>query len=223
MASVREARTMTHRIDRRRLIAGATATTALLAAPPLVRAQPQALKIAVLLPRSGYLAQAGQSCHRGAQIAGKVLSDFGYRVELTHIDIESSPEIARTQAEKMINEGAHCVVGAFDSACTLAIAQVCEQRQVPLVVHIGAAPQLTEQGYKLLVRNFPNGGMLLANGLALIKDLLAATKADPKSAAFLHANDNFGTAQRQAMDRMFPASNLPFKLIESIAYDPKAQ
>jgi len=88
---------MTHRIDRRRLLAGATATTALLAAPPLVRAQPQALKIAVLLPRSGYLAQAGQSCHRGAQIAGKVLSDHGYRVELVHIDIESSPDISRTQ------------------------------------------------------------------------------------------------------------------------------
>src|SRR5881628_170007 len=145
MASVREARTMTHRIDRRRLIAGATATTALLAAPPLVRAQPQALKIAVLLPRSGYLAQAGQSCHRGAQIAGKVLADHGYRVELAHVDIESSPDISRTQAEKVINEGAHCIVGAFDSASTLAIAQVCEQRQVPLVVNIAAAPPITEQ------------------------------------------------------------------------------
>src|SRR5256885_13309384 len=63
IAPVREARTMTHRINRRRLLAGATAatacTTAWLAAPALVRAQPQALKIAVLLPRSGYLAQAG--------------------------------------------------------------------------------------------------------------------------------------------------------------------
>jgi len=72
---------MTHTVNRRRLLAGATATTAWLAAPALVRAQSQALKIAVLLPRSGYLAQAGQSCHRGAQIAGKVLSDFGYRVQ----------------------------------------------------------------------------------------------------------------------------------------------
>src|SRR4051794_28147208 len=146
--SVREARTMTHTINRRRLIAGATATTGWLAAPALVRAQPQALKIAVLLPRSGYLAQAGQSCHRGAQIAGKVLADFGYRVELTHVDIESGPEFSRPQAEKVINEGAHCVVGAFDSGCTLAIAQVCEQRQVPLSINIAAAPPITEQGYK---------------------------------------------------------------------------
>jgi branched-chain amino acid transport system substrate-binding protein len=210
-------------LSRRHVLAGTAAGTALLAAPALVRAQAQALKIAVLLPRSGYLAPAGQSCHRGALLAPKVLADYGYRVELVHVDVESNPDLARTRAERVINEGAHCIVGAFDSACTLAIAQVCEQRQVPLVVHIGAAPQLTEQGYKFLVRNFPNGGMLLGNGLALIKDLLAVTKAEPKTAVFLHANDNFGTAQRQAMDRMFPASNLPFRLVESIAYDPKAQ
>src|SRR6267154_2558267 len=214
---------MTKRIDRRRLLAGATAATTLMAAPPLVRAQPQALKIAVLLPRSGYLAQAGQSCHRGAQIAGKVLADHGYRVELTHIDIESSPEISRTQAEKVINDGAHCIVGAFDSACTLAIAQVCEQRQVPLAINIAAAPPITEQGYKFLVRNFPTGGMLVTNGLKLIKDVLDATKFTAKSAVFLHANDTFGAAQRTAMDALFPRAGLPFQLAESIAYDPRAQ
>jgi branched-chain amino acid transport system substrate-binding protein len=211
------------RIDRRRFLAGAAATTAVIAAPPLVRAQAQALKIAVLLPRSGYLAQAGQSCHRGALIAPKVLADHGLRVELVHVDIESSPDISRTQAEKVINEGAQCIVGAFDSGCTLAIAQVCEQRQVPLVINIAAAPPITEQGYKFLVRNFPTGGMLVTNGLKLIKDVLDATKFAPKSAVFIHANDTFGQAQRQAMDALFPRAGLPFQLAESISYDPRAQ
>ena len=111
-------------VDRRRLMAGVAATASLFAAPASVRAEPQALRIAVLLPRSGYLAQAGQSCHRGALIAPKVLADHGYRVELAHIDIESNPDLSRTQAERAINDGAHCIVGAFDSGCTLAIAQV---------------------------------------------------------------------------------------------------
>src|SRR5215831_8342921 len=210
-------------IDRRRVLAGGAAAAALIAAPAIVRAQAKALKVAVLLPRSGYLAPAGQGCHRGAVIAPKVLADYGHHVELVHVDTESSADIARTQAERVINEGAQCIVGAFDSAGTLAIAQVCEPRQVPLVVNIGAAPQLTEQGYKFLVRNFPTGGMLVNNGLKLIKDLLAATKASPKSAVFLHANDTFGMAQRQGMDRVFPNAGMPFQLLESIAYDPKAQ
>ena len=206
--------------NRRHLLAGAAAA---LAAPSLVRAQAQALKIAVVLPRSGYLAPAGQSCYRGAVIAPKVLSDYGYKVELTHIDCESNADVARTQTERAIDAGAQAIVGAFDSASTLAMAQVCEPRKVPLVVNIGAAPQLTEQGYQYLVRNFPTGGMLVTNGLRLINDVLAATKFDAKTAVFLHANDTFGTAQRAAMDKLFPTAGLPFQLLDSIAYDPKAQ
>src|SRR5882724_13414864 len=204
------------KFSRRRLLAGTAAGAAFFAAPSIIRAQAQALKIAVVLPRSGYLAQAGQSCHRGALVSPSVLSDFGHKVELVHIDMESNPDVARTQTERAINDGAQCIVGAFDSAGTLAIAQVCEQRQVPLIVNVGAAPPITEQGYKFLVRNFPTGGMLVTNGLKLIKDVLDATKFTAKSAVFLHANDTFGAAQRTAMDALFPRA-------ESIAYDPRAQ
>src|SRR5229473_1171846 len=211
------------RLSRRRLMAGAAAATTMFAAPAIVRAQAPALKIAVLLPRSGIYAPAGQSCHRGALIAPKVLADYGHKVELVHVDFESNVDLARTQAERVINDGVHCVVGAFDSAATTAIAQVCEPRKVPFVINIGAATQLTDQGYKFLVRNFPTGGQLATNGLARIKDLLAATKATPKTAVFLHANDTFGTAQRQGMDKFFPTAQLPFQLLDSIAYDPKAQ
>jgi branched-chain amino acid transport system substrate-binding protein len=216
-------KTRSARPSRRGMLAGAAAASAILAAPALVRAQANALKIAVLLPRSGYLAPSGQSCHRGALIAPQVLAQYGYRVELVHIDTESSVDVARTRTERAINEGAQCIVGAFDSAGTLAMAQVCEQRQVPLVVNIAAAPQLTEQGLKYLVRNFPTGGQLVVNGLKLIKDLLTATKLAPKTAVFIHANDTFGTAQRAAMDRLFPAAGMPFSLVDSIAYDPTAQ
>jgi branched-chain amino acid transport system substrate-binding protein len=217
---------MTHqpKPTRRRVLAGVAATGALaMAAPAVVRAQAKALRIAVLLPRSGLLAQAGQSCHRGALVAPKVLADYGHQVELVHVDIESSPDVARNQAERVINDGVHCVVGAFESAATLAIAQVCEQRQVPLVVNIAAAPPITEQGYKFLVRNFPTSGQLTVNGLERIKAFVEATKATPKTAVFLHANDTFGTAQRQAMDRLLPNASLPFRVTESIAYDPRAQ
>src|SRR5882762_1055364 len=113
------------RPSRRGVLAGAAATSAMLAAPALVRAQANALKIAVLLPRSGYLAPSGQSCHRGALIAPQVLAQFGYRVELVHIDTESSVDVARTRTERAINDGAQCIVGAFDSAGTWRCSQAC--------------------------------------------------------------------------------------------------
>src|SRR5260370_40419385 len=102
------------------------------------------------------------------------------------------------------------------------MAQVCEQRQVPLVVNIAAAPALTEQGYRFLVRNFPTGGQLAVNGLARIKAFVEATKASPKTAVFLHAHDTFGTAQRPALDRLVPTAGLPSRVIASIASEPRA-
>jgi branched-chain amino acid transport system substrate-binding protein len=210
------------RLNRRHVLGLAGGAAATLAAPALVSAQGAALKIAVALPRSGFFAQAGQSQHRGALAAPRVLADLGYRVELVHVDTESNADVARTQVERAINDGAHAVVGAFDSGHTLAIAQVCEQRQVPLVINIAAAPQITEQGYRYLVRNFQTGGQLVSNGLRLIGEVSTARNLNLQTAVFLHANDTFGTAQRGAMDALFPRANLPFRLTESIAYDPRA-
>jgi branched-chain amino acid transport system substrate-binding protein len=206
---------------RRRFLAGAAAGVA--GFPAIVRAQAQSLKIGVLLPRSGFFAQAGQGCHRGAQIAPAVLNEMGYRFELVNVDFESSVDVARTQTERLINDGANVIIGAFDSAATLAIAQVTEQRGIPFVVNIAAAPQVTEQGYRFIFRNFPRSIDLITNGLALIKTLLTTTNARPERAVFLHANDTFGQANRGAMDRLFPATQMPFQLVESIAYDPRAQ
>lgn len=188
-----------------------------------VFAQDKTLKVGVLLPRSGLLAQAGQACQRGADIAPAVLSDLGYKVEVMSADTESNADVARSRTEKLINDGAHVIVGAFDSGQTAAAAQVCEQRGVPLVMNIAAADKLTEQGYKTVFRNFPTSTMLVSNGMSLMKDLFAATGTTPKTAVFLHANDTFGMANKAAIDALFPKLDMPFQILESIAYDPKAQ
>ncbi|KAA0679227.1 branched-chain amino acid ABC transporter [Roseomonas genomospecies 6] len=186
-------------------------------------AQGTVLKVGVLLPRSGLLAQAGQACQRGAEIAPAILSELGYKVEILSADTESNVDVARSRAEKLINDGANVIVGAFDSGQTAAAAQVCEQRGIPLVMNIAAADRLTEQGYKTVFRNFPTSTMLVTNGLALMKDLFAASGVTPKTAVFLHANDTFGMANKQAMDALFPKLDMPFGIVDTISYDPKAQ
>lgn len=211
-------------LTRRRFGQAAIAAGALTAfgkAPVL--AQGTGLKVGVLLPRSGHLAQAGQACQRGADIAPAVLGDLGYRIEILSADTESSPDVARSRTEKLINDGANVIIGAFDSGQTAAAAQVCEQRGIPLVMNIAAADGLTEQGYKTVFRNFPTSTMLVTNGLALMKDLFKVSGATPKTAVFLHANDTFGMANKKALDTLFPKLDMPFSIVDSIAYDPKAQ
>jgi branched-chain amino acid transport system substrate-binding protein len=190
----------------------------------IVRAQSTKLRIGVLLPKSGLQGLIGQSCQKGADLAPVVIKNlFGAEIELMNADTESNVDTARTRAERLIQEGAHCLVGPFDSGAAAAIAQVAEQRGVPFVINIAAAPQITEQGYKFVFRNFPVASELVRNGLALIDDLFRTTNTSPRTAVFMHVNDTFGEANAKAIHAILPRLNLPFKLIETISYDPAAK
>jgi branched-chain amino acid transport system substrate-binding protein len=211
----------------RRQFAATAATGALLttaAGLPLRKARAATpLKLGILLPRSGHLALIGQACQRGADVGLAMLKDMGYSVEFMNADTESNPDVGRTQAEKLIREGANMLMGAFDSATTLAIAGVAEQKGVPLVVNIAAEPKLTEQGFKYTFRNFPSAGMLGKGGLLLYKDMFAAAGVTPKTAVLLHVNDSFGMGMLGGINALMPKLDLPFQIVETIAYDPKAR
>jgi branched-chain amino acid transport system substrate-binding protein len=214
------------RLDRRTFTAGASA--AVVSSGMLMRtagAQAAPLKIGLLLPKSSYEAAIGQSCQRGADIAQDLLNDMGYAVklELMNADTESNVDVARAQAEKLISAGAHVLIGAFDSGQSTAIAQVTEQHGVPYVVNIASATQITEQGYKFVVRNFLTASQLLSNGLKLMKEYFVATGHTPKTAVYLHVNDTFGTQISSGVEKMFPAMDMPFRILETIAYDPAAK
>jgi branched-chain amino acid transport system substrate-binding protein len=208
-----------------RLAASASALVAVGGFPAIVRAQAQKLKIGMVLPRSGYLAQLGQSCQRGADIAPGIVKElYGVDVEMMNVDFESNVDQARARTEKAINDGANVIIGAFDSGATSAMAQVCEQRKVPFVINIAAAQPITEQGYKFTFRNFPTSSDLIRNGLSLYRDLFQATKTAPRKCVFMHVNDTFGMANKGAIDKILPTlSYLPFKIVETISYDPAAR
>jgi branched-chain amino acid transport system substrate-binding protein len=123
----------------------------------------------------------------------------------------------------LIQDGAHCLVGPFDSGAAAAIAQVAEQRGVPFIINIAAAPQITEQGYKFVFRNFPVASELVRNGLLLTEELFKVTGTTPRTAVFMHVNDTFGQANAKAIAAILPQLNLPFKLAETISYDPAAK
>jgi branched-chain amino acid transport system substrate-binding protein len=211
-------------INRRRLLAGAAATTTMLAAPAIVRAQGGALKVGVLLPRSGVQASIGQDCQRGADLAGPLLKSLGYPdLQLMNADTETNVDVARARAEKLISDGAQLLVGAFDSGQSTAIAQVAEQKGIPFVINIAAAPPITEQGYKFVFRNFPTAPMILADAFANQKEVFEAAGAAPKTVVLMHVNDTFGMAMKGGIGAVMPRFNMPYQIVEQISYDPAAR
>jgi branched-chain amino acid transport system substrate-binding protein len=166
----------------------------------------------------------GQSCQKGADLAPEVLKQtLGVDIEIMAADTESNGDTARNRAERLIEQGANVLVGAFDSGHTAAIAQVAEQRGIPHIVNIAAAPQITEQGYKLVFRNFPPAPELVRNGLSLTADIFRETHATPKTAVLMHVNDTFGQSMVKGISATMPGLKLPFTIKDTIAYDPAAK
>jgi branched-chain amino acid transport system substrate-binding protein len=178
----------------------------------------------VLLPRSGFQAGIGQDCQRGVDIAAGLLKDMGLpNLQIMNADTETNVEVARARAEKLIGEGAQLLVGAFDSGQSSAIAQVAEQKGIPYVINIAAAPPITEQGYKFVFRNFPTAPMILGGAFAAQKEIFATAGSAPKTAVFMHVNDTFGTAMKGGIGAVMPKFDMPYKIVETIAYDPSAR
>jgi branched-chain amino acid transport system substrate-binding protein len=208
-------------LTRRHLLAG---SAAVLAAPAIVRAQGGALKVGVLLPRSGVQAGIGQDCFRGVELTNPILKDLGLaELQIMNADTETNVEVARSRAEKLIADGAQLLVGAFDSGQSTAIAQVAEQKGIPYVINIAAAPPITEQGYKFVFRNFPTAPMILNDAFANQKEIFEAAGTAPKTVVFMHVNDTFGTAMAGGIGGIMPRHNMPFTIKETISYDPAAR
>jgi branched-chain amino acid transport system substrate-binding protein len=211
-----------HALTRRTLLAGTA--SALLAAPAIVRAQGGPLKVGVLLPRSGAQAGIGQDCFRGVELTNPILKDIGLgELAFMNADTETNVEVARSRAEKLIADGAQLLMGAFDSGQSTAIAQVAEQKGIPFVINIAAAPPITEQGYKFVFRNFPTAPMILGDAFANQKEIFEAAGKAPTSVVFMHVNDTFGTSMAQAIPTVLPKFNMPYTIKETIAYDATAR
>ena len=221
----RKSQSQSSHVSRRSFSAGLTAAGLFAGTAPfnIVRAADAPLKVGVLLPRSGFQAGIGQDCQRGVDIADGILKDLGMpQLQIINADTESNVDVARSRAEKLIGDGAQLLVGAFDSGQSTAIAQVAEQKGVPFVINIAAAPPITEQGYKFVFRNFPTAPMILRDAFIDQKLIFAEVNAAPKTAVFMHVNDTFGTAMAKGIGVVMPKFNMPYKVVEEISYDPLA-
>src|SRR3990172_5184631 len=186
--------------------AAALGSAAALSPFGILRAQARKLKVGVLLPRSGVQAGIGQDCYRVVQITNGILGDLGLPgLDFLNGDTESNVDVARSRAERLISEGAQLLVGAFDSGQTTAIAQVAEQ------------------GGKFVFRNFPTAPMILGDAFANQLEVFAASGIAPKTAVFMHVNDTFGVAMQKGFTGVMSKFTMPYKVVDTIAYDPAAR
>jgi branched-chain amino acid transport system substrate-binding protein len=220
----------------RRAFLRATATGAAVVGFPLpLRAQPKTVKIGVVHPVTGPLAEPGQACRAGVQMAadainaaGGIKSLGGDKIELLLGDTQTKGDVARTEAERVVNQGAQVLLGAFDSGNIMAMVPVAQQRRVPFLVDVGAADPITanvaksvkegQQKVQYVYRNFPTGSSFGKRAVQYFNEIFKETGQSPKRVVVMHANDLFGQNQAKGFKAAWEAAKPSWEIVDVIAW-----
>ncbi len=230
----------TPRASRRRFLKTAAASALVAGVPLALPAQGRTIKIGAVHPVTGPLAEVGQLCRLGGQIAvdainaaGGIKSMGGARLELLTGDSESKPEVARTVAERLINDGATMLTGAFHSGHIMAMVPVAQQRQVPFIVDIGAADVITanvarsvkegKQKTQYVYRVFPTTATFGAKAVQYMTEIFTETKTAPKRVVVMFTNDAFGKPQSESFVNAVKAASPGFEIVEVIPFPEDAK
>ena len=143
-----------------RLWIGIAALVALAAVAFFVFNRPQnteAVRIGVVLPLSGSMAEYGDNGRNGLTLAQEELSrDAAMRgVELIYQDSGDTPEGSVTAVRRLIDvEGVQYIIGGLTSSGTLAAAPYAQERGVLFFTPAASAPGIPEIG-DMVFRNWP--------------------------------------------------------------------
>src|SRR5947209_12577605 len=198
------------RPSRRSFLLAGTSALAASAFPKPLLAEVGPTKVGVILYLSGVQAFMGQQTRKGNDFGAKIVKEVGGPpIEFIYADAESKPENGRIVAERLIRDGCTLLIGTNDSGSTISVAQAAEAAKIPFLINIASAPQITEQGFTQIFRNFPPGTALVANAVARIKELGATTGIEPKTAVILHVNDTFGQGIIKGVDALWERLQVP--------------
>jgi len=230
------------RVHRRTFLkaAGTAAGAAALGFPAVLRAQAPTLKVGVVHPITGPLAEPGQACRLGAQMAadainaaGGIKSLNGAKLELVLGDTQTKPELGRTEAERVINQGAQMLMGSFDSGSTASMVPVVQQRRIPFLVDIAAADPITanvakavkdgQQKTQYVYRNFPTGSSFGRKAVQYFTEVFQEAKVSPKRVVLMYCNDLFGQNNAKGFQAAHAAAKPSWDIVDVIPWPEPPQ
>ncbi len=219
--------TLTPHISRRALL-GASAAAATLGLPAIARAEPAPVKLGILQPGTGALAQDGELGRHGAQLAideinaaGGLPALGGARIEMVFGDARSNPEAATQEVERLQGEGVVAIVGGFASPICLAASQAAARYNLPYIVDVGVSDQIIKRGLTNTFRFAPGFGMVTAVALDNLVKLNDAAGKPAKTVVLVHEDGLFGSGLAKLMQVELPQRG--FEILETIAHPTPAR
>jgi len=212
-------------LSRRAALAAAAVS---LAAPSTLRAQPAAVKLGILQPVTGALAQDGEYGRLGAEFAineinaaGGIRALGGARIEMVFGDARSTPEGGVAEVERMQAEGVVAVVGGFASPICLAASQAASRYDLPYLVDVGVADTIVTRGLRNTFRFGPGLGAVTGAALDNLVRINDAAGKPARTVVVVHEDGLFGSGMARLMNTQLPARG--FEVLETISHPTPAR
>ena len=189
----------------------ALAGTAALAMPGVLRAQPAAIRIGMVHPVTGALADGGGRCRLGGQAAvadvnaaGGIKSMGGARLEAVLGDAQGRPEIAASLVDSMAESGVAAFIGAYSSGLGLAATQAAAKAGIPFSIDSGISDALTGRGLANVFRFFPANATFTNDAMAALDAINKKAGSPAKTAILVHEDSEFGTSTAKLLAAKLP-------------------
>jgi branched-chain amino acid transport system substrate-binding protein len=214
----------------------ALAWAALLAGTATASAQQQ-VKIGVLYPLSGPVAQVGIDAVAAVKAAVEIVNEGadlplalakskglaglgGAKITLVIVDHQGKPEVGLSETERLISqEKVHAVFGAYFSSVTAAASQAAERAGIPFVNAESSQPALTQRGLKYFFRTSPTDETFSVLMFDFLRDFAAKSGQKFQSVSIFHEDTAYGTDSAKVQEKLAKDNNV--KVLEKITY--KAQ
>ncbi|SFK66557.1 ABC transporter substrate-binding protein [Falsiroseomonas stagni] len=211
--------------SRRALMLGAAGA---LAAPAVLRAQPAPIKLGILQPVTGALAQDGEYGRIGAELAiqelnatGGIKSIGGAQIQMVFGDARSNPEGGTAEVERMQAEGVVAIVGGFASPICLAASQAASRYDLPYIVDVGVSDQIVSRGLRNTFRFSPGAASITRAALDNLVRLNDAAGKPARTVVLVHEDGLFGTGAARTMQAELPPRG--FEILETISHPSPAR
>lgn len=197
----------------------------------------EAVKIGVLYPLTGPVAQVGKDAVSAVQTAMDIINNShdidmplagskglpglgGAQISIVVGDHGGKAEIGVGETEKMLNsDKVHAMFGAYYSSVTGAASQVSERAGIPWVNGESTSPKLTTRGFKYFFRVTPHDGEFTQLMFEFLNDFNSKNGGKLKTVGIIHEDTLWGSDSGGTQNRM--AGEQGYKVVEKISYKAK--
>ncbi|MCP5158726.1 MAG: branched-chain amino acid ABC transporter substrate-binding protein [Gammaproteobacteria bacterium] len=174
------------------------------------------IKIAVVGPITGPVAQYGDMQMMGAQMAVEQLNAKGgvngKQLEAVLIDDVCEPKQAVAVANQIVNDKIKYVVGHLCSGSTQPASKLYEEEGILMITPAATNPDITRQGYQMVFRTIgtddqqgPTAGRYIAD------------RIKPKHMAVLHDKQQYGQGIAEEVKKTVEAKGVKVDLFEGVS------